>query len=338
MKKLFSTSFLIIFTCVLHAQVSLSNIGIESPPSLCKPGVVNKAPGKGAAFTYTFNPDYKMRAPEAEKPVKVRRNERFDTKLKVPLIHQPKFSFMLGFQYTLERYHFLSIIPENYPLFKRLNETDLKTASVSAYVIRPLNHKLYTSFRVSASWHGDYDKFVSFDNRYAIYRVAGLIGLKKNDYVEYGVGLMFNKGFRNTRLLPFGFYNRTFNDHWGIEAAIPVSIKGRYNFSPRTLILFGSEYSSQNYALKVKEPSMNPFQPQPEKAPYHYHRSSVDLTASLYQQLSGWTWIEFKAGYAFNLNSQARDLPARQNYDLQPSGSLLGQISFFVSPPRGKGD
>ena len=321
------------------AQVSPGNLTTEATPFLCQPGVVNKAPGKGASFTYSFNPDFQMRPPDAERASKVSRSERFDTKLKVPLINATKFKMLAGFQYTLERYHFDDIVPENYPLFKRLNETQLKTAGVALYGLIPVNHQFYTSFRLSASWNGDYAKFISLDNRYGIYRAAGMFGYKKSKYLEYGGGLLFTKNFRRTSVLPFGFYNQTFDEHWGIEVSLPVSIKGRYNFSERSLVMFGTEYSSQNYALAVKEPSMNPFEPQPEKAPYYYRRATLDLVGSFYRQLTSWVWVEAKGGYAFQLNSEARDIPEKQNYDLKPSGSLVGMMSIFISPPRiGRGE
>ncbi len=319
----------------LDAQVNINNMATESSPFLCQPGVANRSPGKGASFTYSLNPDYKMRADDAESPSKVQRNERFDSKLKVPLYNSSKAKVLLGFEYTIERYHFIKINPDNYPLFKRLNEADLKNTGMAAYLICPINHKFYTSFRLSTNWQGDYTTFVSFDNRYAVYRAAGIFGVKKSENLEYGVGLLVSKGFRNTNVVPFGFYNHTFNRHWGVETAIPSSLKIRYNFDERRIAMFGTEFSSQNYALAVKEPVMNPFpNNQLEKAPYHYHRSSLDLVAMFYQQLTGWTWLQVKGGYAFNLNSEARDLPEKRTYDLQPSGSIVGMVSFFLSPPK----
>ncbi len=333
MKKTLLTIFVTSFAWSAIAQLSPGTLATDVNPFLCQPGVVNKSPGKGASISYTFNPDYKMRPPDAESDSKIRRNERFSTNLKIPLINGDKFKALIGLQYSVERYHFTKIVPENYPLFKKLNESDLKSAGVAAYFVVPINHRFYTSFRLSAGWNGDYSNFLSLDNRYATYRAAGLLGVKKGNSLEYGIGLVFTKGFRNNGLVPFGFYNQTFNKRWGIEAALPTSIKGRYNINPRMLTMFGVEYSSRSYALAVKEPSMNPFIPT-EKAPFNYHRSGIDLVSSFYRQLSGWTWLEFKGGYSFNMNSEARDLPAQQSYNLSPSGSWVGMVSFFISPPR----
>ncbi|MFQ5447849.1 MAG: DUF6268 family outer membrane beta-barrel protein [Saprospiraceae bacterium] len=328
------TFFTLLFSLSMDAQVSINNLATESNSFLCQPGVIHKTPGKGASISYNFNPDFQMRPPNAENPSEVRRNERIKAKLKVPLVNSRQFKAMLGFHYSIERYHFDKIDPENYPLFKRLNETDLKSAGMAAYFVVPINEKYYTSFRLSASYLGDYSKFISFDSRYSVYRVAGLFGVKQRDDLEYGIGLLYTKSFRRTSLFPFGFYNQTFNKHWGIETAIPVSLKGRYNFNDGKMMLFGTEYSSQNYAMNVSEPVMNPFHKQPEKAPYHYRRSSLDLTVSYFHQLSGWTWLEFKTGYAFSLSSQAKDLPENISYDLKPSGSMVGMVTLFISPPK----
>lgn len=335
MRKALFLLFWLFMALIVHAQVDINNVVIETSPALCSPGVINRSPGKGASFTYSFNGDYKLRSPDAENPSKVKRDERFDYKLKIPVFNSPRFKFLIGLQYTLERYHFDKIIPENYPLFRRLNETDLKNTGIAAYAVCPINHKYYTSFRLSANWQGDYKTFATLDNRFAVYRLAGVLGVKKRDNLEYGIGFMVNKGFINNSVVPFGFYNQTFDEHWGIEATLPTSIKLRYNLSEKSMFLVGSEFSSQTYAMIVYEPSANPYVVNGiEKAPYHYQRGSLDAVATFYQQLTGWTWIQVKCGYAFNLRSEARDLPEHLSYELKSSNNVLGMVSFFVSPPR----
>ncbi len=335
MRKVNTSILFLFFVTLATAQVDIDDIFIESSPSLCSPGVVNRSPGKGAALTYSFNGDYKIRPPHAENPSKVKRDERFDAQLKIPISRSPRFKFLLGFQYTMERYHFDKIIPENYPLFKRLNEATLRNTSVNAQAVFPINNKYYTSFRLSANWQGDYQSVATLDNRFAVYRLTGIFGVKKRDDLEYGFGLMVNKGFRNNSAMPFGFYNRSFDEHWGIEAILPASVKARYNFSEKSMLLMGTEFSSQTYAMAVYEPTTNPFFVNGvAKAPYHYHRASLDAVATYYRQLTEWSWIQVKCGYSFKLKSQARDLPEKITYDLKSSNNVLGMVSLFLSPPK----
>ena len=331
MTKTVLHSFFLLLANALLAQVSLNSVLLESNPFLCQPGVVNKSPGKGASFAYTLNPDYKMLPPDAERPTKVRHNERFDTRLKIPVLYHPALKIMLGLDYTLERYHFLNIDPDNFPLFKHLNEKELKNAGISASFFHPINHKYYGSLRLSANWQGDYGSFVSMDSRYAVYRATGIFGVKKRESLEYGVGILLNKGYRGRSVVPFGFYNQTFNGHWGVEAMLPTSFKLRYNFREGRIAMFGTEVSSQNYALNVTLPSPANLT---KDALYHFRRASFDVVGTFYQRLSGWTWLQFKAGYAFDNNSDARDLPRRLTHSLKPSGSVIGMVSFFISPPK----
>ncbi len=331
MKKalLILTGLFISFFAV--AQGEMNNLALEPNPFLCKPGVTNKSPGKGLMVDYNYNPEFRMRPTNAEQPSEVEANQRFTSKIKIPVIHGSRVKFLLGFKYAFERYNFENINPENYSLFQRMNEATLKDVESAAYLIVPINHKYYTSFRVSASFRGDYDGFLNTHNDYATYRAAGIFGIKKRDDLEYGFGLYFSKNIRRTIAYPFGFLNWTFNDKWGLEAAIPVSIKLRRNLNDRNLLLFGTDFSSQNYTLHVNEIStVGPTTP----LTYLYRRQSLEMSASWMKKFSGWTWMQYKIGYSFNINSDAFDLTDNLEYDLRPTGCIVGSVTFFLSPPK----
>ncbi len=318
-------------TVLLFAQGEMNNLALETNPFLCKPGVINKSPGKGLLIDYTYNPEFEMRPTDAENASEVRANQRFTSKLKIPIINCQRTKFLIGFKYALERYSFEEIEPENYPLFKRLNETNLKDAEMAAYLIVPINHKYYTSFRVSSSFRGDYSGFVNTSNKYGTYRAAGIFGVKKSDNIEYGIGIYYSKNIRRTRVYPFGFLNWTFNDKWGLESAIPISTKLRRNFKNGNMMLMGVDYSTQSYAVNVEDVSASIL---PNPSLYHYRRASIEFSLSYLKQFTGWTWMQYKIGYAVNVNSEARDLPERMTYDLRPTGSIVGTVSFFLSPPK----
>lgn len=312
----------------------MNQLNLDESTFLCQPGVVNKSPGKGASITYVLNPNYSLRSIATDERSKVKNNERLEANLKVPLVVQPHFKAMLGFKYSLERFHLSSVDETAFPLLNRLNESELKTAEAAAYFVVPVNERFYTSFRFSASYNGDYSALVSMDNRFALYRAAGVLGVKVRDELEYGGGLMYSSRYGKSSVVPFAFYNRTLNDRWGLEFTIPVSFKARYNIAKGFLILFGTEYSSQRYALAVKEPVSNPFFHQEEKAPYQYHRSTFNLTSTFYYQLTSWTWLQFKAGYAFGMQSRALHLATGTEYNLKASNNFLGGMSIFLTPPR----
>lgn len=340
MKKAAFSTFLTLMTFWATAQVDVgsNDLTTESTPFLCRPGVNHKSPGKGVAINYTINPEFRMQAPNGfaeSKTKEVESNHRFGGKLKIPILNRSNVKFMLGFKYAVEKYNFDDIDPENDLLFSHLNDATLRKSEAAAYLVLPINHKYYTSFRLSAGFQGDYNQFVSLDNRFGVYRAAGIFGVKKSDDLEYGLGLLVAKNIRRTAVLPFGFVNYTMNDKWGIEAAIPANLKLRHNIAEGKIALFGLEYSSQNYTLNLDQPSVleNP-NTQSVNNLYHFRRSSFQITTSYMRQLSSWTWAEFKLGYVLDLNSDARDFNEMQTYDLQPTGSILGTVTFFLSPPK----
>lgn len=315
----------------IFAQGEMNNLALEPTPSLCKPGVTNKSPGKGFMIDYAYNPEFSMRPTNSEQASEVEANQRFTSKIKLPILHKHRVKFLLGFKYALERYSFENINPENYSLFKRLNEATLKDAESAAYLIVPINHKYYTSFRFSASFRGDYGGFLSTHNDYATYRAAGILGVKKRDDLEYGVGIYYSKNIRRTIAYPFGFVNWTMNDKWGLEAAIPISIKLRRNINDKNLLLFGTDFSSQNYTLHVND-AFNIAQQ--DQLIYHYRRQSLEISTAWMKKFSSWTWMQYKIGYFFNLNSDALELTDDLTYDLRPTGSLVATVTFFLSPPK----
>ena len=329
-KGIFTFIFSITATTIL-AQGEMNNLALEANPNLCKPGVFNKSPSKGLSISYTFNPAFKMHPVNAETASEVQANQRFSSKIKIPVLNCRRAKFLLGFKYATERYRFENISPENHALFHRLNKAQLKDIESAAYLFVPINQTIYTSFRFGASFRGDYSDFINTNSDYATYRLAGMVGIKKNEDFEYGMGIYFSKSIQRMNIYPFGFLNWTFNEKWGLEAAIPMSVKLRRNFNEGNLLLFGVDYSSQNYTLQVAVPSNNT---QLEKLTYHYRRASMEISASYLKQFSGWAWMQYKVGYYLNLNSAARDLTNDLNYALRPSGSIVGTVSFFLSPPK----
>lgn len=314
----------ILMTFSLGAQDISQTLVAENNVHFCKPGVSKQSPGKGLLASYMTYPNFELTPPNTENESEVSHNERLNFKLKIPCININGMKFLVGFQYMRERYNFSEIEPANYPLFDRLNTVSLKTARAALYFSKSLDETKYISFRVGTTYSGDYDKFVKIEKRYAIYRAVGLLGIKKSEDLEYGFGLLYTQSFRRTIALPFGFYNRTFNDKWGIEFAIPVRLLGRYNIKDGSMILFGAEYVSRSYSIDV---------PQPESEVFHFRRSAIEFSASWQQRFTNWTWMEFKLGYALNRNSKIKDVAAGIDSKINPTNGIFGTVSFFISPP-----
>jgi len=328
-------------TPVLSAQeIDLTPIA----PNFCKPGVTNKSPGKGILLEYGLQPSYNVKTSiGGGESSNVNRNSHFRFKFKIPLIHKSGLSVLLGADYQRERFRFNSIDEGSSQIFNSIDADALRTTRLSAYLIKPFNSKYYGSIKIEGSFNGDYNSVVNFDNRYAIYRAAFVFGYKKSEAKEMGIGFMASKGFRNTRVLPFAFYNRTFSRKWGIETVLPVKIKARYNISPKNLLLFGPQFKSRAYSIDIDESIAG------TAGIFHMRRSELEFSAHFQHQFSSWTWMEFTAGYRYHFDTRFErktgfnvalnpepNIPSTDLITATPGGGPIFKLSFFVSPPRSK--
>ncbi len=327
MKATLSLLFSIIFLSFTLAQ----DLVLSPMPSVnCQPGVINKSPSKGISFEYGLIPNLQLRNQntfDISNPTKIGVSKQFKFKLKAPILLKDNLKLLAGWNYAGEEYSFDYLGTENGGLFNSVDDIHLKSSSLSLYLIKSINHKYYFAAKAQASFNGDYDGMFNFDQRYASYNLATIFGVKKRANVEWGVGLLFRHG-PNTNLpvLPFGIYNHTFNDKWGIEATIPSSIKGRYNINKKNILLFGPEFESRSYAVDNLGK---------ESEPYFLRRSELRFAVNYQRHLGSWFWLELSTGYTHNFttsleidNMSGLNAPANFN----TSSSPFFKVGVFISP------
>jgi hypothetical protein len=321
-------SFILIFCAVYFAKsqdIVLSPVG----KSLCHPGVINKSPAKGLLFEYGVNPNVMLREGGNSDISANSLSKRFKIKLKAPVINREDLKVIAGWNFYGEEYRFQNLGDQSFRLFKDMDNRDLKSSSLTLSTIKPINNKFYLALKAQATFNGDYAGLINFDQDYASYNLATILGVKKNSNLEWGLGLLLRYAPNNNNnlpVLPFAFYNRTFNEKWGIEAIIPSSIKARYNINPRNIILFGPEFESRNYFINNDV-----------VAPYTLRRSEIRLGIDYQRHLGSWFWLEVSGGYTHNLNTKF-ELDRTQGqynaYDFNASGSPYFKVGLFISPSK----
>lgn len=320
----------------LAQDLVLSPIG----DALCKPGVVGKSPSKGIVFDYTFLPGINVypynNGEEGPNPQKIS-SKQFSFKLKVPVIHKPKFSLLVGFAHYREEYKVSAFSNGEVSILNSVHDRSLKSSRLSLNMLKPLNEKFYLAFKGDASFNGDYNGVISFDDRYLKYNVGLMLGVKPSPNVEWGAGLLFRTSFvrSSVPVLPFGIYNHTFNDKWGIEAVVPVSIKARYNISPKSIILFGPEYESRDYSLgDINSGNTDNFSRNFMK------HSELRLTVAFERQISDWVWFNVQTGYTHNFNTSFTGVDFKGTVlapqVVAPADGVFFKVGVFVSPPSNK--
>ena len=296
----------------------------------CKPGVRNKSRSKGILISYgrVGNGAYDPEDGSFSQPFSSYNSlQQLELDLKVPLIISDSFKLLIGYKYYQEGFQFKEFGADFEETFRELDREQLKSNSLSFIISKPLNETRYLAFRFRYSSNGDYNKWISFDQRYAIYKFLGIYAIKPHEDFEWGVGLHVSKSFRRNNILPFVILNKNFNERWGIESVLPGFIYGRFNINPSNIFLFGIEYNSQSYRVDFTDTNTLPLA-------YAYNHSEVITSMTLERRFSSWVWGNLQLGYQLNFSS---DFEAQTDFTTtftaDPSNALFFRIGIFVSPP-----
>jgi hypothetical protein len=298
----------------------------------CEPGVRYKSRTKGLEVTYgtmtnsVFEPEEPTVLTQPYSSFENQQQFKFD--LKFPLINRDQFKLFMGYRYFSEFYQFDQIGVDFTETFTMLDQRNLKSNSVTAIMIKPINETQYLVGRLAYSSNGNYQGWMNWDGKYGIFNALAAFTVKPNDFLEWGVGVNVSSSFRRTSFIPIVILNRTFNERWGLEAILPGFVFGRYNINTYNILLFGIEYDSRSYRMEVSNTGSTPFD-------YAFNRSAFQSSVRLEHRFAPWVWGNFKLGYQINFSSdfEATSAPT-PGFLVEPTNSLFVNVGLFLSPPR----
>jgi Domain of unknown function (DUF6268) len=300
-----------------------------------KPGIRNGSPGRGLSIEYERQPRFRLSGGAMEGngngKNEVEAKERFEAKMKFPILLKNKWKVLGDLYHSFERYSFESIDPASEYIFQPIDGEMLRRSRLTAYVFKSLSERTYLALRFEASSNGKYKGIANFDKRYMVYRTSAIIGVKRNEDTELGFGVMLADNFRRYTAIPFLLYNHNFSDKWGLETLLPIRLKLRHNMNEKNLLSLAAEYWSSAYSLDIQAPG--------ENTPHDYIFKSAATQFFVEwetNKLSKWTWFALRGGYSYNFNSKFV-LPGTRNdgrIDAFPSSSIFISATFFVAPPK----
>lgn len=310
----------------------------------CTPGVSNKSRSRGLEITYNLSGGGFLESGEGDATQVVGQMnslESINLKVHVPVLLKEDFKILLGYQYQPQRYSFSENIGVNemsaqlQPYIGNISNQNLKSNAFSVLATKAINEKYYTVLRLKVGFSGAYDGWVNFGDQYANFNAIGLFGIKKSEDFEWGVGILYSQNIRRQLLLPFVMMNKNFNDKWGIETAPPAYVLGRYNVSPKSILLFGAEYNSNIFSIEPN--SFNTLQAPRSSQPtvFSMNNRSFSAVVSLEQQIVPWVWLNIKTGFQYNLNSRLEmQIPGTDTMvRFRPPNAPFLQMGIFLSHP-----
>jgi hypothetical protein len=310
------------------------------------PSVEGTARGKFLIFKYQrfFNYDFNSTAANTDKlPVgnanaSVDKSNIAEVKGFIPLWNRPHFKTVLGVGYEREEYHFENANEDTYLYHKNLQDKGLKSLSAQLAFIHPINYKNYFVWRFKGSLNGDYTSDELNFNDYL--KVTGelMYGWKKSKYFSWGIGAQAGYTFGRFSVYPAILYNRTFNDHWGIESVFPANIKMRFTpATDKTFLYFGYELDGYSYNIKVDKA---PFTESPVFAnikTLELRHNDVKINARWEQEIYDFLWFGLEGGYRVNIAYDAFETGSSRKTTLietECGGAPFAEASIFFVVPR----
>lgn len=326
---------LLLFIPALSAQVNsdlfpedLSTEGVITP-TFCQPGVLNKSRSKGLELEYSSRGTGHYDGENSTVSSRLANYQKWESlklALKIPVVLRDELKVLIGYKYYAEYFDFNRIDSDFSKTIGQLNTTPLKSNNFSVIISRSLDENRYIAFRARYGLNGNYDGFINFDSRYAVYNIFGIYGVKPHENFEWGIGLTFSKNARRSIVIPIVLINKNFSEQWGMELVLPGLAYMRYNLSDKDILLGGLEFSSKNFRLDISEPALN-------ELDYAYNQSNILASLRYQRQLFPWVWTNLQFGYVHNFKTRfVAKNSITPGFDLQPIGSIYFKIGVFVSP------
>lgn len=245
----------------------------------------------------------------------------------VPVISTNKIIWQMGVNYWSSKFNVAN--PNVNEFATALSNNALLTAGLNTTVFKPLNEKNFLIFQASADVNGLFENVNDIQNKAMTASGTIIYGWKTSEKNMIGAGLA--RTYRAGRLLhvPVLFWNKTFNDKWGMELLLPARGFVRYNFSTTSMLQAGFELEGNQFLMRL---------PQTLSINTYIQRGEVKPRIMWDKKLTGFLWLNAQAGlrynYRFDVVNRYDAMEESQRFFSSNLGNpLFFNISLnFVSP------
>lgn len=307
------------------------------------PSVLGQGPSKGLVVhlerlsNFSIKSDIKDGTP-ATASTTVTKNSRAFIKGYIPAWNRPHLKIILGFNYDREEFQFQD--PDNASFYRNLEDKGLKVLGAQLAVIRPIDEVRWYIARVKGELNGDYTSSELDIPDYLKMSGEFIYGWKRNAYFAWGIGAQLGYTFGRQSIYPVILYNRTFNEHWGVESLFPARVTMRYNASPKTLLFAGYTVDGLNYNIKLRESTPSGLRT------LILRQTELKPRIRLEREIYDFIWFGLEAGYRYTASFNAFDDEANSGFSLfrrssRPrlidntlGGAPYASLELFIVPPR----
>lgn len=310
-----------------------SNFGdADGVKRYCSQKVLNQTPQRIISLGFeqygAFEmPGVSFNSKQAPSQIDINQVNAIRAQVNVPVISTNKLIWQMGVNYWSSKFNVAN--PNVNEFATALSNNALLTAGLNTTVFKPLNEKNFLIFQASADVNGLFENVNDIQNKAMTASGTIIYGWKTSEKNMIGAGLA--RTYRAGRLLhvPVLFWNKTFNDKWGMELLLPARGFVRYNFSTTSMLQAGFELEGNQFLVRL---------PQTLSINTYIQRGEVKPRIMWDKKLTGFLWLNAQAGlrynYRFDVVNRYDAMEESQRFFSSNLGNpLFFNISLnFVSP------
>lgn len=173
---------------------------------------------------------------------------------------------------------------------RNLNDNMLHSGGILASVFKPLNEKNFLIVQAGADLNAAFPAGRAISGRAITISASAIYGWKLSERNMWGLGA--SRTYRMGRVIhvPVLYWNKTFNDKWGVEMVLPARGFVRRNFSAQNILLAGFELEGNQYLLPGAMNGNDLF----------LQRGEIKPRLQWEKQLKNFIWLSTQAGARIN--------------------------------------
>jgi len=326
--------FLLIVSNVATAQVDSSEVfdyskfgdaeGVKRYGTL---KVLNQLPQRIVSLGYEYHAGFNMpNIPiaallPASQNFTVNQVSSFRAQANIPLISSNKIIWQLGANYWSSNFNVDN--PGSNLFANSINNRSMTTSGINSVIFKPLNEKNFLILQASADINGVFQEFSDITTKAITVSGTAIYGWKTSDKNMIGTGI--SRTYRAGQILhiPVLFWNRTFNDNWGMELLLPARGHLRYNFSASNILQLGFELEGNQFWMNL---------PNSQKGEVFIQRGELKPRIIWDKKIKGFIWLSAQAGIRYNWRFDVmNEYDAKENNQRYFTSNLGNPLYFNLS-------
>jgi hypothetical protein len=294
--------FLIICSKLAIAQVDSADVidyskfgDAEGVKRYTTQKILNQLPQRIVSLGYEYHAGFDMPSVPISSMLPAMQNFRVNqvsslrAQANIPVISTNKIIWQLGANYWGSKFNVDN--PGTNLFAGNLDNRSMITSGINSTVFKPLNEKNFLIFQASADINGVFREFNDISSKAITVSGTAIYGWKTSEKNMIGTGI--SRTYRAGQILhvPVLFWNKTFNDHWGMELLLPARGHLKYNFSASNILQLGFELEGNQFWMDL---------PNSQNREVFIQRGEFKPRIIWDKKIKGFIWFSAQAGVRYN--------------------------------------